>query len=75
MKKVEKFDDIIEVIREEMTNQKISQKELAIEVGTHQPQINRMLQKANAPSVELVLKVCQFLMIQIAINPTGNKFV
>jgi transcriptional regulator with XRE-family HTH domain len=75
MKRVENFDVIIDVIKDELTNQKISQKELAEEVGTHQPQINRMLNKKNAPSIELVLKVCEFLMIKMYVQPSKNKFV
>ena len=66
MEKITCYEDLIKIIREAMNRRGVTQKELAQGVGVKQPQINRVLQNRNSPSIKLVFAICNYLKVGIA---------
>ena len=67
MHELKTFEEFRGYIVETMGKRKVNQKELAEAIGVHQPTISRLLRGKNSPSIDLVLKVCNYLKIKVAV--------
>ena len=67
MHEIKSFEEIRKYIVETMLKRKVNQKELAEAIGVHQPTISRLIRGTNMPSIDLVLKVCNYLKLKVAV--------
>lgn len=68
MKEFKNYDQLLMVINEEMADKQFTQTELAEALNLKQPYINRLLKRKNIPSIEVVLKIVEFLGIKLTFS-------
>ena len=66
MERIENYEQLVKIIREAMFRRGVTQQELAKGLGLKQPQINRVLNLRNSPSINLVFNICNYLKVSIA---------
>lgn len=65
MERLENYDALLEVFQRVMGERYVSQTELAKAINVTQPYINRLFKKKNAPSIEVIFKIADYLEIQL----------
>jgi len=66
MEKITSYEQLVKIIREAMNRRGVTQVELAKGLNVRQPQINRVLNLKNSPSIDLVFNMCNYLKVGLA---------
>lgn len=66
MDRLTNYDELLDVISSTMNERVVTQTELAKGIDVTQPYLNRLFKKKNAPSIEVIFKILNYLDIQLA---------